>query len=297
MRGRRRIAKSFVRSVLIRSAWPGPLAFNQLLAVASCAESSIPHPQCRARMNSEPAMPLPNSLGWMESVDAKLARAREHVKSLEQAVADYIASSEREIILKLNPDQTVVSLMTWSKDPYPPIRIRAIVGDCLFNIRAALDNLVCGLVRRKTPADDCRARSFPILTSVAKWKDPSDALRGVEADAKRVIKECQPFNRPPASIEIDPLNILNVLRNRDTHRAALLTSGFSANTEFLIHTKNGRLLHVKSDQPMLASSGSRFRSRFRPPPSEMARGSKLRVGRLSPLETKDRGVIDLSSML
>jgi hypothetical protein len=25
----------------------------------------------------------------MESVDAKLARAREHVKSLEQAVADY----------------------------------------------------------------------------------------------------------------------------------------------------------------------------------------------------------------
>ena len=29
-------------------------------------------------------MPLPDSLGWMESVDAKLARACEHVKSPEQ---------------------------------------------------------------------------------------------------------------------------------------------------------------------------------------------------------------------
>ena len=72
-------------------------------------------------------MPLPNSLGWMESVDAKLARAREHLKSLEQAVADYTASSGREVILQLNPDETVVSLMTWAKDPYPPIRISAIV--------------------------------------------------------------------------------------------------------------------------------------------------------------------------
>ena len=198
-------------------------------------------------------MLLPNSLGWMEGVDAKLARAGEHVTTLEQAIADYTASTarNREIILKLNPDETVVSLMTWSKDPYPPpIRLSAIVGDCLFNVRAALDNLVCGLVRRQTPTDDCEYRSFPILTSAAKWKDSSGGLRGVDADARKVIKGCQPFNRPPASIEIDPLNILNVLRNRDTHRAALLTSGYSANTEFLIHTNDGRLLHVKSDRPM-----------------------------------------------
>jgi hypothetical protein len=223
----------------------------------------------------------------MESVDAKLARASEHVKSLEQAVADYTASSEREIILKLNPDETIVSLMTWSKDPYPPIRISAIVGDCLFNTRAALDNLVCGLVRLKTPGDDCGASSFPILTAVAKWKDPSDALRGVEADAKRVIKECQPFNRPPASIEIDPLNILNVLRNRDTHRAALLTSGFSANTEFLIHTNDGRLLHVRSDQPMFGEQWQSIPLSI--PPATVRGGARVEAKGRTVIAFRDEG--------
>jgi len=195
-------------------------------------------------------MPLPNSLGWMESVDAKLSRAQEHLNALEAAVADHIASTKRKIILKLNQDQSLVSLMTWVDDPYPPIRISAIVGDCLFNSRGALDNLICGLVRVGRPATTCRDLGFPILTDPDRWDSSSRKLRGIPDDAKKLVKAVQPFNRPPNSVKIDPLYILNTLRNRDTHQASQLVTGYSTNTRFAVSTNDGRVVLVTSDQPM-----------------------------------------------
>jgi hypothetical protein len=195
-------------------------------------------------------VPLPQSLPWMESVDAKLLRAHEHLGALESAISEYHRGTKRTLILKLNPEQTTVKLMTWVDDPYPPIRISTLIGDCVFNARAALDNLICGLVRIQRPASTCGGRRFPIVASVDDWDKSTSSLRGVPSEAKRIVKAVQPFNRPKGSELIDPLNILNTLRNRDTHRAVLLTSGYSKNTRFAIHTNEGKVLYVTSDRPL-----------------------------------------------
>jgi hypothetical protein len=195
-------------------------------------------------------VPLPKSLPWMESVDAKLVRAHEHLDALESAIREYQKGTKRTLILKLNPEQTTVKLMTWVDDPYPPIRISTLIGDCVFNTRAALDNLICGLVRIGRPASTCGGRRFPIVATADEWDQSTSSLRGVPGEARRVVKAVQPFNRPQGSEQIDPLNILNTLRNRDTHRAALLTSGYSKNTRFAIHTNEGKVLYVTSDRPL-----------------------------------------------
>lgn len=186
----------------------------------------------------------------MESVDAKLLRAHEHLDALEAAIGEYQKGTKRTLILKLNQDQTTVKLMTWVDDPYPPIRNSMLIGDCVFNTRAALDNLICGLVRIGRPTSICGGRNFPIITSAGDWGESTSSLRGIPIEAKKLVKAVQPFNRPPGSELIDPLNILNTLRNRDTHRAALLTSGYSKNTRFAIHTNEGKVLYVTSDRPL-----------------------------------------------
>jgi hypothetical protein len=112
------------------------------------------------------------------------------------------------------------------------------------------DNLICGLVRIGRPTSACGGRSFPIIASVDDWDESTSSLRGIPIEVKKLVKAIQPFNRPQGSEMIDPLNILNVLRNRDTHRAALLTSGYSKNTRFAIHTNEGKVLYVTSDRPL-----------------------------------------------
>src|ERR1700730_11747951 len=148
----------------------------------------------------------------MESVDAKLLRAHEHLDALEAAIGRYQKGTKRTLILKLNPEQTAVKLMTWVDDPYPPIRISMLIGDCVFNARAALDNLICGLVRIGRPTSSCGGRSFPIIASVDDWDESTSSLRGIPIEAKKLIKAVQPFNRPQGAELIDPLNILNTLR-------------------------------------------------------------------------------------
>ena len=48
-------------------------------------------------------MPLPNSLPWMESVDAKMIRAHEHLEAIEREIRDYLSTIKVEIVLKTSP--------------------------------------------------------------------------------------------------------------------------------------------------------------------------------------------------
>jgi hypothetical protein len=194
-------------------------------------------------------MPLPNSLPWMESVDAKLLRAREHLDALKTAIDEYLKNTKRTVILNGDGQQTV-NLMYWVDDLYPPMRLSTVLGDCIYNTRSALDNLICGLVRIGRPASSCGETKFPIHARINDWNDSTSSLKGIPDEARKLVKSLQPFNQPEVSRDVDPLNILNKLSNRDKHRAALLTSGYSKNSRFAIHTNDGRVLYVTSDQPL-----------------------------------------------
>ena len=45
-------------------------------------------------------MPVPDSLPWMESVDAKMARAKEHLDTLYAEAGAFFESTKRNFILK-----------------------------------------------------------------------------------------------------------------------------------------------------------------------------------------------------
>jgi len=140
------------------------------------------------------------------------------------------------------------------EDPYPPIRLSAIIGDCLYNMRSALDSLVCGLVRKRWPAKECgRHIQFPVLDGSSKW--PSERGRLVNEladDALTLIESLQPYHRPQDALQLDPLWILNHLCNLDKHRSTLLTMCYYRDVELLIPRTDGTTLLVRLPKTIYA---------------------------------------------
>ena len=89
-------------------------------------------------------MSVPDSLPWMESVDAKMVRARNtSTPSMLKLVCS--SNTKRDLILKSNGQEAWI--VHYIEDSVPPIRLGVLLGECVFNIRSALDNLVCGLIQ------------------------------------------------------------------------------------------------------------------------------------------------------
>jgi len=110
----------------------------------------------------------------------------------------------------------------------PPASLSLIAGDCIHNLRAALDNLAFELALAGTEGPLSRGvergSAFPIY-----HKDPAmssdrralkkfeDMIRGTDEGAQTVIKGLQPYNRGH-EFRRDRLWQLNELENIDKHR-------------------------------------------------------------------------------
>lgn len=177
-------------------------------------------------------MPIPSSLPWMESVDAKMGRANEHLFSLTNEIQKWLSEQKRNFALKVNPHTGAQWIVYWTDDDIPPVFLSAILGDIMFNLRSVLDHLVCGMVRTREPAAPCERLQFPVFTERDKWDTAATRamLKGVPPPAVKVIESLQPYRRGELNAALDPLNILTILNNWDKHRAIHLTSTFSRNT-------------------------------------------------------------------
>lgn len=171
---------------------------------------------------------------------AKAERARVHIDSLRQQIAEFMDTGP----YSLKPEQTEVP-DRWAyrlrHHGEIPIEISTTVGDVLHNLRAALDNLAFELARRNhggnlTPAQE-RLSSFPITTSPADFdrfmsERGRDQLYGARArEALRaaqwwVLQEELPDilgNDYDDRARWDPVRRLNELWNVDKHRRLQLT--------------------------------------------------------------------------
>lgn len=104
----------------------------------------------------------------------------------------------------------------------PPAELGLIIGECLHNMRAALDNLVYDLARsyRSVPLSKSIARDsqFPIFKNRDQFMDKGmNQIRGVAPAAKTIIKDLQPYHRGE-KFAYHRLWMLRELSNADKHR-------------------------------------------------------------------------------
>ena len=149
----------------------------------------------------------------------RIERAVEHLKSLSDDLATaheaepltYSTHKEHETGWK------VIRLEVLQE---PSARAGLLAGELIYQLRAALDNLVADLVLDaggRVTRDHC----FPINVDEGQWTDANVAkwLGGVDPEWVAVIREYQPFRYKPETRRRHPLYALASLNNADKHRA------------------------------------------------------------------------------
>ena len=132
--------------------------------------------------------------------ERRLDRALYHLDSLKAEVRAW--AGERPYRIWSDFDVNPLYKLVWLEvlEP-PPIDLSPIVGDCIHNLRAALDNLVLELAfayKRGRASKSIEVDSgFPIFStrSDENMKKLKKMLRGINPRAKTIIERLQPYNR------------------------------------------------------------------------------------------------------
>ena len=163
--------------------------------------------------------PLP-----VREVAYKLIRCDQHLRVLWEESVVYL---QREpYVVSTNPDLDTSSyVIRVNVTEQPPPIIPLVFGDCLQQLRSALDYLAWQLVVANggipsgTPNAGRPPTQFPILYRENKFG--IDVAGGVSPEAIAIIEGLQPYHRPAKDgrpVVQDPLYILNDLARRDRHR-------------------------------------------------------------------------------
>ncbi|HEX2822936.1 MAG TPA: hypothetical protein VHO07_22655 [Streptosporangiaceae bacterium] len=157
----------------------------------------------------------------------KVERADRHLEEVKSAMADYATRHPFRAVRATQPkDQRHIWLyrleMTEEPDPMIPV----IIGECLYDLRSALDHLAVAMAPRNRRS----SAAFPV-----EWTDPwekdvtgafvhaegrrqsfTSKIKGMPDEAVKMIKEAQPYMREHP--ELETLGLLSSLQNADKHR-------------------------------------------------------------------------------
>jgi hypothetical protein len=156
----------------------------------------------------------------------KLARAREHLNQLGSRVDAWVSTHPFGTEQEVSEDRLRWSLRLSVSHPPPILEWSVHVGDCVHNLRSALDAAVWEFATLDGAAPSRpRDVQFPIVRNEASWN--AEAQRRLQTTPSAVIERIrvvQPFMRPPGEQAADPLVLLQYLSNLDKHQSAIRMS-------------------------------------------------------------------------
>jgi hypothetical protein len=153
--------------------------------------------------------------------DLRLERAWEHLQRLEAESRGWLKPRPYRVYAELDAERRtkIIKVEIFRQ---PPAELGLLIGDCLHNMRSALDNLVYDLAiaHRGVPLSKSIAKKsqFPIFKDRDQFLDKGmDQIRGIHPDAKTIIKGLQPYHRGE-KFAYHRLWMLRELSNSDKHR-------------------------------------------------------------------------------
>jgi hypothetical protein len=165
---------------------------------------------------------------YQPSYQLKLDRAAEHLETIKAQERIWRESNPCRVWTE--PDIQSGGKVVWAEvlKP-PPITLAPVVGDCLHNLRSALDNLAYELAvahmksrMSKSIAEDSGFPLYKTKSGFDRYGEPK--IRGVHSDAGAIIERLQPYNRENRPGRISTLLLLSALSNSDKHRLAHLAA-------------------------------------------------------------------------
>lgn len=155
----------------------------------------------------------------------KLSRAKHHLLTIENELLGGQRVHHRPLRVEAHRDGFEYRFYLGALPPFDADAWSTVVGDCLFNLRSALDQLAYQMhiraFRGRVPQDAAEDSAFPLWS--VRRRDPPDKWRPIKRLAKRertAIKHLQPFNQRNDRwfLQRNNLGLLDYLNRIDKHR-------------------------------------------------------------------------------
>lgn len=200
----------------------------------------------------------------LEGVHLKLYRAVDHFRDLDVAIGATYAEQSKAAGHKVENQAELI--VTWPEEPPPDPRFALILGDCIHNIRSALDHLVVQLAllhMASSVAIDKTA--FPICLSPADFKKATvrKVAPYISGNALTEIEKLQPYSTGDGMQDI--LWVLSQLDIIDKHRLLIVAKHKIRARSFKVTTGDGiEFAHtLPPDNPWKTSENGAEIIRFR----------------------------------
>ncbi len=146
----------------------------------------------------------------------KWRRGSQHFEWLEAEWKAYTPNFHSE--LQVVPINGGVELRLGKLSDAPGKEWSAVIGDCIQNLRSALDHMVWQLAPKTARLTTPTALEFPIFGDSKKYAEGATTRIGsLPGAARKIIDSVQPFHKGSEYIG-DPLWQLHTLSNIDKHR-------------------------------------------------------------------------------
>jgi hypothetical protein len=164
----------------------------------------------------------------LTSVHAKQRRAKEHMEVLKNEIRAKVNPDLCKAIKKTNVNSTRYSVFFRLVGDIPYEQFALIGGDCIHNLRSALDHLVYAIAiheSKQSPPPKDNKLKFVIADEPNDFKGFRDSISKLTTDVQTAIESVQPYKRRHS--ELPPLlALLHEFDIADKHK--LLNVCFSA---------------------------------------------------------------------
>ena len=143
---------------------------------------------------------------------AKLGRAQYHFDTLKAEIDAFIQTKRYRLVVDKPTDHLCIVRLD-TTPVIPAERWGLLVGDCIHNLRSALDYTAWQLAGGDTADTHTQ---FPIFETREEWQSKGvSRIRRLKPEARALIKRMQPFHSATPRDAL--LNVIRILDNTDKH--------------------------------------------------------------------------------
>lgn len=125
---------------------------------------------------------------------AKIARARKHVSDLADETRAYLKAEPAPLSIVPQTSREGIVRLRLRVERSIPITLALILGDCVHNLRSALDILACDLIRQAGGTVTTYS-GFPIVDDAQRLPEViAEKLKGAGEPIHSTVADWQPFN-------------------------------------------------------------------------------------------------------
>ncbi|SRR5258705_2246070 len=165
----------------------------------------------------------------LDSTRSKLARAKEHIDSLNRELRDWADGSFHTIVIKPESDRKRWVIKIIMATPPDTRRFANILGDAAHNLRSAIDHFFYAVAQKYAPNADPRRKFFPVVEQQHRFHGTKQKPGFKMAREGFGLPECvwtaieaeQPYMRSDGGA-LCPLLLLHNLDIDDKHRAGAI---------------------------------------------------------------------------